>query len=153
MSTYWCILYKQLWMLWLLPLPLGGLVYSVILQRSTLLYYESSQPKKKLKNQDERREKRRKKIYTPFSWFVLISGTGLVLACRSDFESYYRFGSWHFTLAYGRVTHQIGLIFAAMDRSDDHLLNGGAGFYNSMLWWGRFGEGGSGGACGFCRTS
>jgi hypothetical protein len=58
-----------------------------------LLYYGSFQPKKKLKNQDERREKIRKKIHTPFSWFVLISGTGLVLACRSDSESYYGFGS------------------------------------------------------------
>jgi hypothetical protein len=54
----------------------------------------SSQSKKKLKNQDERKEKKEeKKIYTPFSWFVLISGTGLVLACRSDSESYYGFGS------------------------------------------------------------
>ena len=50
----------------------------------------SFQPKKKLKNQDERKEK---KIYTPFSGFVLVSGTGSVLACRSDSESYYRFGS------------------------------------------------------------
>jgi hypothetical protein len=47
----------------------------------------SSQPKNKLKNQDKR------KIYTLFSWFVLISSTGLVLVCRSDSESYYRFGS------------------------------------------------------------
>ena len=45
--------------LWLLSLPLGGLVYSVILQRSTILYYWSSQPKK-FKNQNEEREKRRK---------------------------------------------------------------------------------------------
>jgi hypothetical protein len=42
-------------------------------------------------NQEEVKERR--KIYTPFSWFVLISGTGLVLACRSDSESYYGFGS------------------------------------------------------------
>ena len=47
---------------------------------------------KKLKNQDERREKKKEdKFYTPFSWFVLISGTDLVLACRSDSESYYGF--------------------------------------------------------------
>ena len=72
-------------MLWLLSLPLGGLVYSIILQMSTLIYYGSSQPKKKLKNQDEKREKK-KNFYTPFSWFMLISGTGLVLACQSDFD-------------------------------------------------------------------
>ena len=54
----------------------------------------SSQPKKKFKNQDERKEReKKKKFYTPFNWFVLISGTGLVLACRSDSESYYGFGS------------------------------------------------------------
>ena len=42
----------------------------------------------------EKREKK-KIFYTPFRWFVLISGTGLVLACRFDSESYYGFGSWH----------------------------------------------------------
>jgi hypothetical protein len=47
---------------------------------------------KKLKNQDEKREKK-KKFNTPFSWFVLISSTGLVLACQSNSESYYGFES------------------------------------------------------------
>ena len=36
----------------------------------------------------------KKKIYTPFSEFVLVSGIGSVLACRSDSESYYGFGLW-----------------------------------------------------------
>ena len=41
---------------------------------------------------EERKEE--KNFYTPFRWFMLISGTGLVLACRSDSESYNGFGSW-----------------------------------------------------------
>jgi hypothetical protein len=46
-----------------------------------------------VKESGREKRKERRKIYTPFSWFVLISGTGLVLACRSDSESYYGFGS------------------------------------------------------------
>ena len=47
---------------------------------------------KEVKESGREKRKERRKIYTPLSWFVLISGTGLVLACRSDSESYYRFG-------------------------------------------------------------
>ncbi len=45
----------------------------------------------------EKREKK-KNFCTPFRWIVLISGTGLVLVYRSDFESYYGFGSWQISL-------------------------------------------------------
>ena len=46
-----------------------------------------------VKESGREKRKERRKIHTPFSWFVLISGTDLVLACRSDSESYYGFGS------------------------------------------------------------
>ena len=34
-----------------------------------------------VKESGREKRKERRKFYTPFSWFVLISGTGLVLAC------------------------------------------------------------------------
>ena len=53
-----------------------------------------------------REKRKKKKFYTPFSWFVLISGTDLVLACQSDSESYYGFGSWHLTLVKSQLGNQ-----------------------------------------------
>ena len=43
----------------------------------------------------EKREKK-KKFYTPFNWFMLISGIDLLLTCQSDSESYYGFGLWQY---------------------------------------------------------
>ena len=58
-------------------------------------------------------KKKEEKFYTPFSWFVLISGTDLVLACRSDSESYYGFELWQLWLShfFGSLATQNLIIF------------------------------------------
>ena len=85
-------------MLWLLSLPLRWtIIFSYFVKEYVFFILWEFPTQGEVK--EPGREKIKKKIfYIPFSWFILISGICLVLACRSDSDSYYGFGSWHWIL-------------------------------------------------------